>query len=127
MPQHALGREYHQRLAPLAQCLPPEEVEILRRRRGLADLDVVARRELEIALDTRAGVLRSLAFVSVGEKKNEAAQQSPLVLARRDELVDDDLRSVSEITELGLPKGKRFGIVAAVAVFKSHDARFRQR
>ena len=50
----------------------------------------------------RARVLGALAFEAVGEQQREAAL-APLVVGRDDELVDDDLRAVGEVAELGLP------------------------
>ena len=124
MAQHALGREDDERLAPLAQGLAAQEVEILRGSRGLADLNVVVRSELEIALDARAGVLRALALVAVGQEQDDAAEQAPLVFAGGDELVDDDLRAVGEVAELGFPEDEGFGVVAAVSVLEAEHAGF---
>ena len=67
MAQHALGREDDQRLAPVAQSLTAQEMEILRGVGRLRDLDVVLRGELDEALDAGAGMLRALAFVAVRE------------------------------------------------------------
>ena len=80
------------------------------------------RGELQIALDARAGVLRALAFVSVRQQHHNAGEQSPLVFARGDELVDDDLRAVGEVAELRLPQHQRFGIVAAKPYSKPSTA-----
>ncbi len=43
MPQQALGGHHHQRLAPRPQHLPPQAVEVLRRRGRVDDLNVVVR------------------------------------------------------------------------------------
>ena len=102
-------------------------MEILRGGRRLANLNVVARRQLQKPLDACAGMLRPLPFVSVRKQQHDARQQIPLVFARRDELVDDDLRPVREITELSFPQHERFGIIAAESVFESHHARFGKR
>src|SRR5215468_8448714 len=102
-------------------------MEILSRIRGLADLDVVSRRQLQKAFDSRAGMLRSLAFISVRQKQNQARQQSPFVLAGTHKLVDDGLRDVGEVAELRLPEYERLGIITAVAVFESHDTGFGER
>ena len=124
MAQHALGREDDQRLAPVTQRLPAQQVEILRGVGGLADLDVVPRCELQEALDARAGVFRALAFVAVRQQQHQAGKQFPLVFAGADELIDDCLRDVDEVAELRFPQDQRFGIVAAVAVFEAHHAGF---
>ena len=93
---------------------------------GWHHLHVVARAKLQIALDARAGVLRPLAFMAVRQQQHQPAQQVPLILTGRDELIDDDLRSVGEIAELRLPRDQRLGIVARESVLKSHYRRFRQ-
>jgi len=46
------------------------------------------------------------------------------VFACADELVDDDLRAVGEISKLGFPQNERFRIVAGETVFKSEAAAF---
>ena len=124
MAQHALGREDDQRLAPVAQGLAAQQMEILRGVGGLRDLDVVLRGELDEALDAGAGVFRALAFVAVGQQHDDAGEQIPLGFAGADELVDDGLRDVDEVAELRFPEDERFGIVAAVAVFEAEDAGF---
>ena len=105
-----------------AQRLAAQQVEILRGGGGLANLHVVARGELQVALDARAGMLRSLAFVAVRQQQDEAGEQIPLVFAGADELIDDDLRAVGEVAELRFPQNQRFGIVAAEAVLESEHA-----
>src|SRR5712672_595098 len=72
-------------------------------------------------------MFRSLAFIAVRQEHHDARRQIPLVFAGADELVDDDLRAVGEIAELGFPQNERFGIVATEAVFESEAARFRER
>ena len=83
MPQHALRRKDDQRLAPVAQRLPPQQVKILRRIRRLADLEIVPRRELQKAFDAGAGMLRPLAFIAVGQQQHHARRAVPICLRRR--------------------------------------------
>src|SRR5882672_10026653 len=92
MAQHAFWRKDDQRLAPGAAHLTAQHVEILRGGRRLADLHVVFGRQLHKTLKTGAGMFRALAFVAVWKEHDETRGQIPLVLARADELVDDDLR-----------------------------------
>ena len=66
--EHGFRGEDDEGLAPFAQGLAAEEVEVLRGGGGLGYLDVVLRGELEVALDAGAGVLGTLAFVAVGEE-----------------------------------------------------------
>src|SRR5713226_7987323 len=122
MTQHALGREDDKRLAPHAAHLAAQQVEILRGSRRLADLHVVFRGELHEALEARAGMLRSLALVAVRQKHHETGRQIPFIFAGADELVDDDLRAVGEITELRFPQNERLRIVAAETVFETEAA-----
>ena len=61
------------------------------------------------ALRTGRGVLGALTFVTVGQEHHQSAQQAPLFTARCDELIDDNLCAVGEVTELGLPDGKAIG------------------
>ena len=81
--------------------------------------DIVVRGELEEALHARAGVLRALAIVAVRKEHDDAGEQTPLGFAGGDELVDDDLRAVDEVAELGLPEHQRFRVVAGVAVLEA--------
>src|SRR6202158_3160780 len=118
MPQHALGREDDEWLAPRTARLPAQHMKILRRRRRLANLHVVFRGELHKALQARSGMLWSLALVAVRQKHHESRRKVPLVLARADELVDDDLCAVGEIPELRFPQNERLGIVAAESVLE---------
>ncbi len=84
-----------------------------------AQLNIVLRRELQIPLDAGAGVLRSLAFVAVRQQHDESGQQVPLGFAGGNELVDDDLRAVDEVSELRFPQHQRFGEIAGVAVLEA--------
>src|ERR1700693_1572071 len=126
MAQHALRSDHDQRLAPVAQRLAPEQMKILRGVRRLRDLNIVFRSELNEALNACAGVFRSLAFVAVREKQDDAGEQVPLGFAGGNKLIDDGLRYVHEIAELGFPEDERFRIVAAVTVFETEHARLRE-
>src|ERR1700721_2081999 len=118
MTQHAFGRKNDQRLAPDAEGLPAQHVEILRGRGGLANLQIVFGSQLHVALDAGAGMLGALAFVAVGEQKHEASRKIPLVFTGAEELVDDYLRAVGKISELRFPQNQRFRIVATESVFE---------
>src|ERR1041385_7722497 len=61
------------------------------------------------------------------EQQHESAEQLPLVLTGSYELINDDLRAVSEVAELRLPQRQRLREVAAVSVLESHDRRLGQR
>ena len=51
----------------MAQRLTAQQMKILCGVRGLRNLDIVLRSELQEPLDAGAGVFRSLAFVAVGK------------------------------------------------------------
>ena len=127
MAQQALGRHHDQRLAPLAQHLAAQDVEVLRRRGGVDDLDVVLGAQGEEPLQPGAGVLGALALEAVRQQQDEAAQPRPLVLGAGDELVDDHLGRVEEVAELRLPGHETLGVVEAVAVLEAEHAGFGER
>ncbi len=124
MAQHALGSEDDERLAPGAQCLTPQKMEVLRGVGGLADDHVLACGELQEALYAGGGVFGTLAVVAVGQEHDDAGEQAPLGFAGGDELVDDALRAVDEVAELGLPEDESFGVVARVAVLEAESGGF---
>src|SRR5512139_3025284 len=101
--EQALWGHDHKGLPERLLHLAPEEVEILGRGGGIADLEVLPVTELEKSLEPGARVLRTQALHPVGEKEYEAARPSPLGLAARDVEVDDGLGVVGEVPELGLP------------------------
>src|SRR4029450_13767576 len=117
-PQQAFGREDHQGLAPRSQGRAPKEMEVLGGGRRLANLDVVFAGLIQEALDPSAGVLGSLSFIAVRKKEDQSREQSPLVPPRYQELIDDGLRAVGEITELCFPANQGLGKIPAVAVFE---------
>ncbi len=102
-------------------------MEVLRGRRGVRHPDVVLGAELQEALEARAGVLRSLALVAVGQEEHEAGELSPLLPARRDELVDRHLRGVGEVAELGFPQHELALRRDAEAVFETDDRHLGER
>ena len=62
------------------------------------------------------------AFVSVGQEQDDPALSHPLLLTATDELVNDALRRVVEIAELGLPDDEGVGVGHGVAELEAHDA-----
>ena len=103
MPQQTLRREGDQRLAQRPNDLPTEHVEDLRGRGRQTDLDIVLRRQLQVALEARRRVLGALAFVAVRQQHDQTAHARPLGFAADDKLVDHDLRAVGEVAELRFP------------------------
>ena len=66
------------------------------------------------------------AFVAVRQHHGEPAQPAPFHFARRDELVDDDLRAVGEIAELRFPDDELIRLGRRVAVFEAEHRFFGQ-
>ena len=126
-PQALLRREQDQRRVPLGVHLAAQQVEVLRRRRGVADLDVVLGGRGEEALDAGRRVLRALALVAVRQQQHEAVALAPLVLGGDEVLVDDDLGAVDEVAELRLPQHERLGVAVGVAVLEAERGVLRQQ
>ena len=115
----------HERLADLAPHLTAQQVEVLRRRRRVDDLDVVLGAHREEALDASRRVLGPLALVAVRQQHDEARRLAPLVFGGDEELVDDDLRAVDEVAELRLPGDERVLVDDRVAVLEAERPRTR--
>ena len=86
-PQQALRGHDHERPGARIERLPPQQVEILRRRGHVTDLHVVLGAQLQEALRPGAGVLRPLAFVPVGQQQHHRGVLPPLRRVGSDELV----------------------------------------
>ena len=125
--EQRLRRHDHQRLAEIPPQLAPQHMEIVCRRGAVHDLHVVLGAELQIALEAGRGMFRSLPLISVREQQHQRVHAKPFRLAGGNELVDDDLRAVREITELRLPHHQRVRLDLRESVFESHDGSFRQR
>ena len=121
--QPFLRREDDERRVPFGVHLPAQQVEELRRRRGVAHLHVVLGGGREEALDARRRVLRPLAVVAVRQQQDEPVALAPLVLGGDDVLVDDDLGAVDEVAELRLPHHERLGRRLGVAVLEAERRR----
>ena len=89
-------------------------------RRRARDGHVVLRAHLQVALDAARRVVGSLSLVAVREQQHDARLLAPLLLGRRDELVDDGLGAVGEVAELRLPQHERVGALDRVAVLEGH-------
>ncbi len=85
---------------------------------------IVVRGQLQIAFHAGTGVFGSLTFIAMRQQHNQSAEQSPLVFARCDELIDDDLRTVGKVAELRLPQNQGLRIIAAVTVLETQDPSF---
>src|SRR5205085_7110706 len=107
--------------------LPPQQVEELAGRRAVRDPDVLLRRKLEEALEAPARVLGPVALVAVRQEERQPRRLPPLREARDEELVDDDLRAVHEVAELGLPEDERLGRRDRVPVLEADGGELGER
>lgn len=124
MAQQGFWRHDHQRTAHTAQRLTTQHVVNLSRSGRHANLHILLGAELQITLQTRGGVLRTLSFIAVRQQHHQTAHTAPLLLTGGDELVDDDLRTVGEVTELRFPDGQGAGFCGGVAVFEGQNRFF---
>jgi hypothetical protein len=83
--------------------------------------------ELEEALETARRVLWTLAVEAVRQRHDETGALDPLLLASSNELINDALRVVGEVTELGLPHDEAIGVGQRVAVFETEGAILAER
>ena len=72
-------------------------------------------------------MFRALSFEAVREEHREATEPVPFVFRGRNELIDDDLRDIDEVTELRLPAHERIWRVERVAELETEHAHLRQR
>src|SRR5258708_27773301 len=127
MSQHTLRSKDDERLAPGAGDLPAQQVKILRGGGRLADLHVFFAGELHKTLDARARVLRALSLVAVREKHDQTGGEVPLVFPSADELIDDNLRAIREISKLALPPNQGLRVIPAKPRLETEPAGLRKR
>src|SRR3546814_11755606 len=102
-------------------------MEVLGRRREIGDSDVALGRKRQEALEAARGVFRTGALVTVWEKQRQAGRLAPFGQATGDELIDDDLRAVDEVPELGFPEDEGLGRLGRVAVLERHAGALAER
>ena len=124
--QQRLRRHQDQRLAEVALQLPAQDMEIVSRRRDVGDLHVVFGAKLQEALEPGRRMLRSLTFIAVRQQADEPGHSQPLALARRDELVEHDLRAVGEVAELRLPQRQCPRLGERIAILEAQHRLFRE-
>ena len=102
-------------------------MKVLRRGREVTDLDVVFGAGLQETLEASAGMFGTLTFVAVRQKQNDATGPLPFRFCRNDELIDDGLGAVGEITKLRFPQAKHVGVIERVAVIETEHGRLRKK
>ena len=65
-------------------------------------------------------MVRTLTLVTVRQQQDNARVLAPLLLGRRNVLIDDALGPVCEVTELGLPQHQGILVLYGVAVLEAH-------
>ena len=93
-------------------------MEHLCRRGRNTDLNILLGTQLQIALEPGRRVFRSLPLHTMRQKHDQATQAVPFLFTRTDELVDDNLGIVGEITELRLPDHQCIRVGRCIAVLK---------
>lgn len=106
--------------------LPPQNMKQIRRRRHIRNLHItilmlsinllrsgentrILIAQLQVPFNTTGRMLRSLTIVSMREGHDESRALQPFHLSRGDELIDDALRVVGEVAELGFPHHQGVG------------------
>src|SRR5665213_3230505 len=107
--------------------LTPQQMEVLRGRGAVANLNIIFGAKLEKALNACAGVLGALAFKAMRQQQHKPAGLVPFRFGRNDELVNDDLRAVDKIAELRLPYDERQRVGHAIAELKTHHRIFAEQ
>ena len=102
-------------------------MEILCRRRAVANLHVVFRAELQEPFNARAGMFRSLAFKPMRQQQHQSTRLIPFRFRRTQELINNDLGAVHKIAKLCFPEHQRQRVGHTVAEFKTHHRVFAQQ
>ena len=144
--QQGLGRHDDERLPEGQTDLSSQDVEIVGRCGAVGNdhVDVAQlfdgelffhRREvlgvvgakLQKPFRTRRGVLRTHAFHAVRQQHDQSRLANPLGLAAGQELIDDALGGVGEVSELRFPQHQGVRVRHGVAQLEAKDSVFRQR
>ncbi|KAH3669269.1 hypothetical protein OGAPHI_001390 [Ogataea philodendri] len=142
--QQTLGEKHHQWLSELTVHLSSDQVEQRSWSRWVRNLDVavlvlsvellLSREEpwvlitqLQVSLYSSGRVLWTLSVVTVRQRQNNSRSLLPLGLTSSNELVNNDLRSIGKVTELGFPDNKSVWRGQRVSVLKSHHTVLRKR
>lgn len=141
--QKSLGEEGDQRLAELAVHLATENVEVVGGGGAVCDLHVavlvltlerlragedarILVTQLQETLHTARRVLGTLTIVTVRHGHDQTGTLEPLDLTRGNELVNDTLSVVGEVTKLSFPDDKSIGRGEGVTILEAQDTELRQ-
>lgn len=90
-------------------ALRAQHVEVIGRSGGLAHPHVVLSAQLKVALDAAGRVVRALTFEAVREHEHQRGALAPLLLGGGNELVNDSLSAVGEVTSPKFPHHEGVG------------------
>ena len=82
--------------------------------------------QLQESFHSARGVLWTVSVETVRKEHNKTALHVPLGLARAEELINDNLSSVCEISKLGFPKAQGIWVGLGVSEFVTEDGKLRQ-
>jgi len=71
-------------------------------------------------------MFRSGSVVTMGKEHDHSVLLQPLCFSRGDEVVDDDLSSIVEISKLSFPNGQRLWAIDGISVFVGKNGKFGQ-
>ena len=71
-------------------------------------------------------MLWSLSIISVRKEENKSVLNVPLGFSRHQELINDNLSSISEISKLSLPESECVWMSLGVSELVSHNGKFRE-
>ena len=118
-PQHRLGRHHDQgALRACSRACERSRWKYWADVEGMATRMLPAGAEREEPLEAGGRVLGPLPLVAVREQHDQPGVLAPLDFGRGQEVVDDDLRPVGEVAELGLPGHQGLGRLDRVAVLE---------
>src|SRR5262249_14388786 len=111
-----------ERLAPGAQSLAAQAVEVLGGGAGINHLEIVIRPQHQESLDARARVFGALSFKTVRQQHDKPAKPLPFFLRAGDERVDHRLGDVPKVAELRFPKNESVRVIEAITIFETEHA-----
>ena len=129
MPQQALRchHDQRQRIGRQQQGLASQHVEVLRGGGAVDDANVGVGGGVQKAFEPGARMIGALAFVAMRQQQHQRRRHAPLRAARRQVLIQDDLRAVDEVAVLRFPHHQPAGFLQVVAEFEAHTCVLGQR
>ena len=83
--------------------------------------------ELQESFQTSTTMFGASTIIAMRKQHHQSSALKPFLLTTGDELINDALRIVGEITKLSFPQDEAVGVDNAVAKIKTEGSEFRQR